>query len=91
MAIPPAPEVTRAAGKEIKMKMVTKGGVPSGGHAIYCERCGRPAARIDIFAGVIQYVHFAKDGGRWRMVRHTAVRTGWAEAAGKDGKGVHAV
>lgn len=72
----------------LKVRRDTRGGMPSCGHAIYCDKCGKAATRVDICAGIVTYVHFTRDGGGWHMVRHAARNTRGAATLGKGAAAV---
>lgn len=33
--------------------------------SIYCEKCGKPAARMDKTNSLVRYLHFTKKGSVW--------------------------
>jgi len=52
------------------MRNSTRGGMQSAGlnYSIYCSKCGKPAARMELRGDVAAYMHFTKKGSVWHCV-----------------------
>lgn len=48
-----------------------KGGLHPAGlnYSIFCQKCGKPAARIERGEREYKYLHFTKKGSVWHIVR----------------------
>ena len=49
----------------------SKGGMQTLGltYTIYCEKCGKPAAKKDEYPTETRYLHFTKKGSVWHIVK----------------------
>lgn len=50
---------------------MAKGGMQTSGlnYSIYCPKCGKPAARMDVIDGEERYLHYTKNGSVWHTIK----------------------
>lgn len=67
----------RGRGLDWRNRKMAKGGMQTSGlqYAIYCKKCGKPAARKEVNGGIERYLHFTRNGSVWHVVqRHEEAR-----------------